>query len=286
MGAVENGNNPDRLFVTISRSHDRAERFTAREAAQKKVANMTAERSVLIANGDPGLRDILAEQLTVAGEFAVVQTDTVGGAERLLSGGEARFDAAILDSDLPDGDAWALCLRLRDAGRRLPILMLTGGGATQGVDGVDTIAKPFRLADLLGRLRERLRGFDGSAEAIFRIGPYECHPGAKCLIDPARDRRVRLTEKEVAILVHLRNAGTEAVTRQVLLNEVWGYNAGVTTHTLETHIYRLRRKIEPDPTRACLLLTEGGGYRLDPIGSLEALGPGADQTANSTQTGT
>ena len=72
-------------------------------------------------------------------------------------------------------------------------------------------------------------------------------------------------EKEAAILKFLYRAGTRPVARQVLLNEVWGYNAAVTTHTLETHIYRLRQKIEPDPTRARLLLTEGGGYKLDPV---------------------
>jgi DNA-binding response OmpR family regulator len=88
----------------------------------------------------------------------------------------------------------------------------------------------------------------------------------KLLQDPAKNRRIRLTEKEAAILKFLYRAGTRAVARQVLLNEVWGYNAAVTTHTLETHIYRLRQKIEPDPANARLLVTEGGGYRLDPEG--------------------
>jgi DNA-binding response OmpR family regulator len=101
---------------------------------------------------------------------------------------------------------------------------------------------------------------------VFAIGPYTFRPAGKLLQDQARGRRIRLTEKEAAILKFLYRAGTHAVGRQVLLNEVWGYNASVTTHTLETHIYRLRQKIEPDPANARLLITEGGGYRLDPEG--------------------
>ena len=93
---------------------------------------------------------------------------------------------------------------------------------------------------------------------------YTFRPAAKVLQDTVKNRRIRLTEKECSILKFLYRAGGRPVARQVLLNEVWGYNAAVTTHTLETHIYRLRQKIEQDPANASLLLTEGGGYRLDP----------------------
>ena len=130
----------------------------------------------------------------------------------------------------------------------------------------DYIAKPFRLAELLARLRAQLRIFENSEDAVFSIGPYTFRPAAKLLQDQARNRRIRLTEKEAAILKFLYRAGSKPVARQVLLNEVWGYNSAVTTHTLETHIYRLRQKIEPDPSNARLLVTEGGGYRLDPEG--------------------
>jgi DNA-binding response OmpR family regulator len=73
---------------------------------------------------------------------------------------------------------------------------------------------------------------------------------------------VRLTEKETAILKYLYRSGERTITRDVLLSEVWGYNSGVTTHTLETHIYRLRQKIERDPSQAAILVTEAGGYKL------------------------
>ena len=152
----------------------------------------------------------------------------------------------------------------------MPIIMLTGSDAeTDVVRGLDSgandyIAKPFRLNELLARLRAQLRIFENSEDAVFTIGPYTFRPSAKLLQDPAKNRRIRLTEKEAAILKYLYRAGGRPVGRQILLNEVWGYNSAVTTHTLETHIYRLRQKIEPDPANACLLVTEGGGYRLDP----------------------
>ncbi len=108
-----------------------------------------------------------------------------------------------------------------------------------------------------------LRSHEQSEDALFRIGPYEFRPSAKMLTD-AKLRKIRLTEKETNILKYLYRAGGKPVSREELLTEVWGYNAGVTTHTLETHVYRLRQKIEPDPAVAQILLTEAGGYRLQP----------------------
>ena len=158
----------------------------------------------------------------------------------------------------------------------MPIIMLTGSDdeadIVRGLDAGanDYIAKPFRLAELLARLRAQVRIFENSEDAVFTIGPYTFRPSAKLLQEPVKNRRIRLTEKEAAILKFLYRAGTRPVARQVLLNEVWGYNANVTTHTLETHIYRLRQKIEPDPGNARLLVTEGGGYRLDPAAAVTA----------------
>lgn len=233
---------------------------------------MSAERPILIVDDDAALRDTLTEQLAVDGEFVATEAGTVMEAEEKLLAKDARFDAVILDVGLPDGDGRDLCVKLRRQGQKMPIIMLTGSDAeTDVVRGLDSgandyISKPFRLNELLARLRAQLRIFENSEDAVFSIGPYTFRPSAKLLQDPAKNRRIRLTEKEAAILKFLYRAGTRAVARQVLLNEVWGYNAAVTTHTLETHIYRLRQKIEPDPANARLLVTEGGGYRLDPEG--------------------
>jgi DNA-binding response OmpR family regulator len=234
---------------------------------------MTAERPVLIVDDDAALRETLAEQLSLDGEFVTTEAGSIAEAEACLASPQGRFDAIILDIGLPDGDGRDLCVRLRRQGIKVPILMLTGSDeeadVVKGLDSGanDYIAKPFRLNELLARLRAQLRIFENSEDAVFTIGPYTFRPAAKLLQDLGKNRRIRLTEKEAAILKFLYRAGEKSVARQVLLNEVWGYNAGVTTHTLETHIYRLRQKIEPDPANSKLLLTEGGGYRLDPVGT-------------------
>jgi DNA-binding response OmpR family regulator len=233
---------------------------------------MSGPRPILIVDDDDALRATLTEQLALEGEFTPVEAADAASAEALLTAEGARFDAVLLDVGLPDGDGRELCARVRRRGFRAPILILTGSdGEADVVRGLDSgandyIAKPFRLNELLARLRAQLRVFDNTEDAVFEIGPYTFRPASKLLTDVARARKIRLTEKEAAILKFLYRAGGRAVGRQVLLNEVWGYNNSVTTHTLETHIYRLRQKIEPDPTSVRLLITEGGGYRLEMTG--------------------
>jgi DNA-binding response OmpR family regulator len=158
---------------------------------------------------------------------------------------------------------------MRKAGVKCPIMMLTGHDTDSdtilGLDSGanDYVTKPFKFPVLLARIRAQLRTHEQSEDAVFQLGPYTFKPAHKMLID-AKDKKVRLTDKETNILKYLYRAGEKAVSREELLAEVWGYNAGVTTHTLETHVYRLRQKIEPDPANARLLLTEQGGYRLAP----------------------
>ena len=237
---------------------------------------MAGERPILIVDDDRALRDTLVEQLTLDGEFSATQAASVAEAETALASQNAQFDAILLDVSLPDGDGRDLCVKLRKQGVKVPIIMLTASDdeldVVRGLDSGanDYIAKPFRLAELLARVRAQLRIFENSEDATFNIGPFVFRPSAKQLSEPATNRRIRLTEKEAAILKYLYRAGRRPVARQVLLNEVWGYNAAVTTHTLETHIYRLRQKIEANPSNARLLLTESGGYRLDPEGGSAA----------------
>src|SRR3546814_8777435 len=96
----------------------------------------------------------------------------------------------------------------------------------------DYVAKPFKLGVLLARIRAQLRQFEQSEDAVFTIGPYTFRPANKLLLDNEKaGKKVRLTEKETAILKFLLRAGTKPVPRETLLTEVWGYNAGVSTHT-------------------------------------------------------
>ena len=211
----------------------------------------------------------LTDQLALEGEFEPVVVGRLSEADALLAAPGARFDLMLLDLTLPDGNGRDFCVRIRRAGYRMPIIMLTGSDSEADiVSGLDAgandyIAKPFRLAELLARIRVQLRVYDSSEDAIFQVGPYLFRPAAKQLHDQASGKRLRLTEKEAAILKFLYRAGGKPVPRQILLNEVWGYNSNVTTHTLETHIYRLRQKIEPNPAETRILVTETGGYRLE-----------------------
>jgi DNA-binding response OmpR family regulator len=230
---------------------------------------MTSHHPILIVDDDRALRTTLSEQLRADNEFTPTEAGTIAEAEAILAKADQRFDAIILDVGLPDGDGRSFCTGLRKSGMKIPIIMLTGSAEEQDVvRGLDSgandyVAKPFRLAELLARLRAHLRNFESSEDAVLQIGPYTFRPAMKLLHEPIKNRRIRLTDKEAAILKYLYRAGGKSVGRQILLNEVWGYNAAVTTHTLETHVYRLRQKIEPEPNQARLLITEGGGYRLN-----------------------
>jgi DNA-binding response OmpR family regulator len=229
---------------------------------------MNAGRKILIVDDDDALRQSLAEQLERDAEFAVTECDTATAALDAVK--HERFDVLLLDVGLPDMDGRDLCRQMRREAINVPIVMLTAadseGDTVQGLDAGanDYVTKPFRLNVLLARLRAHLRQSEHRDDAVFAIGPYTFQPGAKLMTDQTRRKKVRLTEKETAILRYLYHAGDRAIGRATLLDEVWGYNAGVTTHTLETHVYRLRQKIERDPANAEILITEPGGYRLLP----------------------
>ena len=226
---------------------------------------MAQLKKILLVDNDDDLRDALSEQLLLTEDFDVFEAGN--GADAKTRAAEALYDLVILDVGLPDIDGRDLCRDLRTQGVKSPILMLTGhdsdADTIMGLDAGanDYVTKPFKFPVLLARIRAQLRQHEQSEEAIFQLGPYTFKPSAKLLITED-DKKVRLTEKETNILKFLYRSSEGVVPRDVLLHEVWGYNAGVTTHTLETHIYRLRQKIEPDPSNARLLVTESGGYRL------------------------
>lgn len=232
---------------------------------------MAVKKRILLVDDDEMLRGELVEQFAVYDEF---ETHDVGTATAGIEAAKAQtFDLIVLDVDLPDMLGTEACELMRKAGIAAPIVMLTGNdgemneilGLNSGAN--DYVTKPFRFSVLLARLRAHLRSFEQSEEAIFQIGPYAFKPAFKRLTPPQEEgarpvRDIRLTEKETNILKYLYRAGGKPVAREELLEEVWGYNSGVTTHTLETHVYRLRQKIELEKGVAALLMTEPGGYRL------------------------
>lgn len=221
---------------------------------------MPSPERVLLVDDDALLRASLGEQLAREGSCTVVAAGSA--AEARLLAGEGHYRAAIIDQNLPDGRGDTLMHELKAHGFDAPVLILSEPGAPLPGDAdgaVDYLEKPFRFSALLARLNLYLNRHAASDDAPMTIGPYLFRPGAKLLTMGAR--RVHLTEKETDILKFLHAAGA-TVTRETLLHEVWGYNPAVTTHTLETHIYRLRKKIEDGAGGARILFTEGGGYRL------------------------
>ena len=228
---------------------------------------MPNTRKILVVDDDPEMRDALTEQLSLHEEFEATRR---GERQQGCAGGQGGPDRPRDHGRRPSrhrrprGGA-----HLRKNGFKAPIIMLTGHdtnsdtilGLESGAN--DYITKPFRFAVLLARIRAQLRQHEASEDAIFTIGPYTFRPSSKLLLNP-KGNKVRLTEKETSILRYLYRAGQRPVSRETLLQEVWGYNSGLTTHTLETHIYRLRQKIEKDAAAPAILITEAGGYKLVP----------------------
>jgi DNA-binding response OmpR family regulator len=225
---------------------------------------MPSAKRVLLLDDDTMLRNSIAEQLVAEGDYQPIEVSTA--AEAREKAREGLYEFMILDVGLPDGDGRKLCRELRDGGVTCPIIMLTAADSdADTIEGLqsganDYVTKPFRFAVLMARVHAHLRSHEQSEEAVYRIGPYTFRPSAKVLVEPA-GKKIRLTEKETNILKFLYRAG-DTVPRETLLHEVWGYNPAVTTHTLETHIYRLRQKIESAPGQAQIQITESGGYRL------------------------
>ena len=221
---------------------------------------------ILVIDDDAELRAALVEQFDLEDGFSGAGAATA--AEGFTAAADQKPAAIVLDVSLPDMDGIEACKQLRDQGVRAPIILLTGVQREEKdqVDGLDAgandyVLKPFKFSVLLARIRAHLRSHEASEDATFRIGPYEFRPAMRVLTDD-QQRKIRLTDKETSILRYLYRSGEKPVGREELLREVWGYNSNVTTHTLETHIYRLRQKIEPDAQSPKLLITETGGYRL------------------------
>ncbi|MDZ7823901.1 MAG: response regulator transcription factor [Ahrensia sp.] len=222
-------------------------------------------RTVLLVDDDNDLREVIVDQLSLYEEFDILQESSASkGIETARS---AMIDLIVMDVGLPDMDGREAVKLLRKGGFKAPIIMLTGHdtdsdtilGLEAGAN--DYVTKPFKFAVLLARIRAQLRQHEQSEDATFVVGPYTFKPSQKLLLD-ANGGKVRLTEKEASIIKYLYRTGGKVVGRDTLLEEVWGYNSGVTTHTLETHVYRLRQKIENDPSNATILVTESGGYKI------------------------
>jgi DNA-binding response OmpR family regulator len=226
---------------------------------------MANVRKILIVDDDADVRDTFVERLTLIDDIEAVAVDT--GSKGVQAARAGQVDLVIMDVGLPDIDGREAVRLLRKTGFKAPIIMLTGHDADSDTilgfesGANDYVVKPFRFPVLLARIRAQLHQHEGSEDAVFTIGSCTFRPRSKQLVD-SKGYKSHLTEKETEILRYLYRAGQTTVSREVLLQEVWGYNSRVTTHTLETHIYRLRRKVEKDPSNPSVLVTVGSGYKL------------------------
>ncbi|MCP5382900.1 MAG: response regulator transcription factor [Kordiimonadaceae bacterium] len=227
---------------------------------------MSHTYTILLVDDDDDLRENLAMQLSFHEEFKTVQCSN--GKCGLDAVKTKDFDLIILDVGMPDIDGREVCRMMRKSGVSTPIIMLTANASEAdtilGLDAGanDYVTKPFKFGVLLARIRAHLRQHLISEDASYPIGHYMFKPGEKMLTDKDTEEKIRLTEKETAILKFLKRADGATISREKMLNEVWGYNSNVTTHTLETHIYRLRQKIEKNPSDAKIIITENGGYSM------------------------
>jgi len=221
---------------------------------------------IFIVNSDTAILEIFSKRSELLEEF--VSTGAECGYVALEKARHNDYDLIVLDLDLPDLDGREVCKQIRRIGVRSPIIMMaevefnTDPMAILRVGADDCITKPFKFIMLLSKIRTHIWQHEGSGDSRFTVGPYIFYPSKKMLEDAKENKKIRLTAKETAILRFLLRAGDRVTSRDVLLDEVWGYNSNVTTHTLETHVYRLRQKIEIGRVTAQILVTEPGGYKL------------------------
>lgn len=219
---------------------------------------------ILIVDPNIQQRDATALQLGLH-DYEVIEASTAG--EGIDAAVSLRPGLIMLDVDLPDMDGRGACRIMRRRGVTSPILIVTEKSSDPDIilglesGANDYVTRPIRFDVLLARAQTHLKFHGQTFSAAFKLGPYEFRPSAKMLVD-TNQRRIRLTVKETDILAYLLQADGRKVRREELLAEVWGYNTRVNTHTLETHMYRLRQKIEPNPRFMRFLLTEDGGYVL------------------------
>ena len=226
---------------------------------------MAILKKILLVESDVDLREALCEQLRSTDQFEVFSSsDNTETFEKLRV---QSYDIIVLGLHPLNSDSLEACRLTYAQNVKCPILLLTERDEISSVvfgqdaRASDYIIKPFKFPILLVRMNIQLQKYEKLYDSALTLGPYTFHPAMK-MLKTHDNNEIQLTEKETDILKFLYHSVEEVVPRDILLREVWGYNNSVTTHTLETHIYRLRQKMELNPSFAELLVTETGGYRL------------------------
>jgi DNA-binding response OmpR family regulator len=226
---------------------------------------MKAAHHLLIVSAEHSSHQLPLRQLALYDEFIIAWAGSAAEAMRLLA--DNQHTAVLVDAPLPDLDEAAFCRQVRRQGTRSPLLVLGSGNEAEVIlaleaGAIDYVAKPVRANLLMARLRAHLRQYEQCEAASIPIGRFVLRVAEKLLLDTAGDREIRLTARETDLLKYLHRAGDRTVSQARLLTDVWGYHASVDTHTVQTHVHRLRRKIGDGARGSGLIVTDGHGYRL------------------------
>lgn len=228
-------------------------------------------RNVLIVEDNPGIGELVRIHVAELGMNPVLCERGDTGIERFREGD---IDLVILDLMLPGMDGLSVCREIRSGSGYVPVLMLTAKGTEldrvlgleMGAD--DYLTKPFSVAELSARVKALFRRVDAMASAPAVAAGNDELTVAGLRIDPVRrrvfvrDQEVELTAREFDLLWHFAGHPGRVFSRVQLLDTVWGYNHEGYEHTVNTHINRLRGKIETDPARPEFIQTVWGvGYR-------------------------
>jgi DNA-binding response OmpR family regulator len=223
---------------------------------------MSGRPRVLVVEDDADIAGVLRRSLDKEGYDVRLADD---GESALDQAGDFEPDAVVLDLGLPRLDGVEVCRRLRDEGD-VPILILTARDALDSrVEGLDSgaddyLVKPFEREELLARLRALLRRRPPRGSAFLVVGDLRLNPDTREVF--RGERRLELTAREFELLEHLMRNERIVVSRQALLDEVWGYHPFAETNTVDVFISNLRRKLESGGEPRVLHTVRGAGYVL------------------------
>ena len=226
------------------------------------------KKKILLFEPEELLGNTLLEQISLNKDFEVAEASSFEDVQSQLN--KSTFDLIIMGTDRKVYFLSSIKQFIKEAQIMSVVLFMieaeTSGTSyfEQSTEKHYFIEKPFRIQHLNKKISTTLAKISNSNEVTYKIGPFTFFPLKKVII--LNDKtRTDLTDKEVDILKCLISSGEEAVDRDKLLKQVWNYSSDVTTHTLETHIYRLRQKLETDPSIPRLIISKGGSFTIRSI---------------------
>jgi DNA-binding response OmpR family regulator len=223
--------------------------------------------NILIVEDEPAMQLGLKDNLEMEGYHVDIESDGEAGLKKIKA---ASHDLILLDVMLPKMSGFDICKSARAAGVKTPIILLTARG--EEIDKVlglelgadDYITKPFSVRELLARVKAMLRrnqGASSSADSLVQIGQLQINFNA--FEARHNDQDVKLSHKEFEILLHLYKNKNKVISRDDLLEKVWGYEEQITTRTVDNFISRIRQKVEANPNAPKIILTvHGTGYKM------------------------